>query len=95
MATVTSDSLYIYDLEPGYSNCLSGLVDGIFSPKGISPSIKCCAHTYPLIASTWLNIDMGMTTVVWTVFIINREEECCINRIIGSDLFVGFSSLPQ
>jgi hypothetical protein len=45
-ATVTSDSVYVNNLDTGYSNCLGGLIDGKFFPKGVST--KCCATTYPL-----------------------------------------------
>jgi hypothetical protein len=90
-ATVTADSIYPC-CSGGYSNCLNGLVDGKFPPQGYSPSTHCCAHT-TYSPETWLNIDMGSRAVVQTVLIINRED-CCAERIIGSDLYVGDSSLP-
>ena len=93
--TVTADSIWIANWDPGYSNCLSGLVDGKLSPIGYGPTTKCCACTNPNTASTWLNIDMGAKNVVWTVLIINREDSCCSQRLIGSDLYVGDSSLPN
>ena len=36
---------------------------------------------------------MGSQAVVQTILIINREDMCA-ERIIGSDLYVGDSSLP-
>ena len=62
--TVTADSIWIHSGDPGYSNCLRGLVDGKLSPVGYGPTTHCCANTYPTTASTWLNIDMGNKTVV-------------------------------
>jgi hypothetical protein len=63
--TVTADSVYIGSYL-GYSNCLSGLVDGKFSPIGYNATTHCCATTSPTTNSvaTWLNIDMGAKTVV-------------------------------
>jgi len=62
--TVTADSVFIGDLYPGYSNCMSGLVDGKLSPIGYNATTHCCATTSPTTAATWLKIDMGAKTVV-------------------------------
>jgi hypothetical protein len=93
-ATVTANGIYNSGSDIGYSNCLWGLVDGKFSPMGYSSTTKCCAHT-TCVTNAWLNINLGAKTVVWTVIINNRDENSTVaNRIIGSDLHVGDSSLP-
>ncbi len=35
-ATVTANGVYNVGSDPGYANCLWGLVDGKFSPTGVS-----------------------------------------------------------
>jgi hypothetical protein len=57
---VTADSVYNNPADPGYSNCLSGLIDGKFYAEGINASTKCCAQNAPTGYNGYLSIDMGV-----------------------------------
>jgi hypothetical protein len=60
-ATVTADSVYNNVAYPNISNCISNLVNGVFSP------IPICAARNNSDATGqdgWMNIDMGSKTVV-------------------------------
>ncbi len=93
---MTADSIYYNNSHAGYNNCIGALVDGKFYPLGFADGSKCCAHTAPFTNTcSWFSIDMGAQTIVQTVLIINREEFNAVDdRIIGSDFYVGDSSLP-
>jgi hypothetical protein len=95
---VTSDSL-----ASGTAWCTSGVVDGNFWTEPSAGLGKCCVHTLnPTGSSTWFNVQFEHPIVVQSVFIVNREgtgiydSKCqgCEDRIIGSDIRVGFNANP-
>jgi hypothetical protein len=64
--TVTADSVFIDAAAPSVSDCISHLVDGVFSPLGFSKATHCIAHNNSEATGQdgWMNIDMGSKTVV-------------------------------
>ena len=57
---VTADSVFINAANPEASDCISHLVDGVFSPRGFSKETHCLAHNAPPNGQDgWMNIDMG------------------------------------
>ena len=64
-STVTADSVYVHATYINTSDCISHLVDGVFSPIGFSKETHCIAHNLPPNGQDgWMNIDMGSKTVV-------------------------------
>jgi hypothetical protein len=94
---VTADSIWINSGDPGYSNCLAGLIDNVLWAKGSSAASDshCCATTQNYNAVQWLNIQFTAAVTVQTVLLLNREDSCCQDRVIGSDFYVGFNSVPN
>ena len=94
-AIVTADSIYkgTGTTDP-YENCLEGLVDGKWPYTGFSKFSHCCAHNNASYngAPSWFNINFGDRTKVMDVMIVSRED-CCIERLIGTDLYVGDSHI--